>query len=614
MAALALSWTSNAEADCNDPFGKPTELLDFHLQMSRADWNALVANRPADTCDAVYKDFKAQFRCGTEGPWMKIAVRKKRGEQRGVEAPQKPPLKLDFNETFMDTVPEAMGQSWPAGMGKLGYRKLTLNNGQGNKYGTTVIPLPILMAEHVAMRLLKRELPSAPGTAYAKITIHTEDKPDGEYHGVYILLEDIDKSALRRRFGNDGGRLVKNSKDTCPAQVEFDDGPPNAAKTAFDAWYPGAASSTIESASKGLDLDTLLRQEAIREILVNGDDSIATSVSTGGMGLNWYYFDPGAGLRHFIPWDTDLAFGQQNENCAPTPLKCPPTDKIGRWCPTASQLGRVTVCQNNIRKRYLEIMCQLINGSMAAEEILKVWEEAYATVKDVVPLEKDIAWGGRNPADPSINKSFGAEYIRLKSWIPARINSVRSQITCAPGCTAGAKESCSYLACQGERRCENNKWTACQPVANCALPGMTPVTPAPDGGARDSGSSTTPPGQGGAGGSAPAGGTDGGAGAGGAGGGSSGPGPGGGTGGSGSGGGAAGPGPSRSGGAGGSKPPVDDPTAGGPDRKAAAGGCRVGGDQGSPVSGPAWVVLGFAALVRAVRRARKRRAGPGPTR
>ena len=61
------------------------------------------------------------------------------------------------------------------------------------------------MAEHVAMRLLKREVPATPGTAYAKITIHTEDKPDGEYHGVYILLEDIDKAALRRRFGNDDG-------------------------------------------------------------------------------------------------------------------------------------------------------------------------------------------------------------------------------------------------------------------------------------------------------------------------------------------------------------------------------------------------------------------------
>ena len=400
-------WASGARADCNDPFGKPNELLDFHLQMSRGDWNALVLNRPGEACNAVYRDFKAQFRCGTEGPWMKVAVRKKRGEQRGIEAPQKPPLKIDFNETFDNTVPEAMGQSWPPSFGKNGYRKLTLNNGQGNRFENMVIPLPNLMAEHVAMRLLRREVPTTPGTAYAKITIHTEDKPDGEYHGVYILLEDIDKAALRRRFGFDEGRLVKNSKDSCAASVEYDDGPPNGATAAYNAWFGGAASSTVEQASKGLELDALLRQEALREILVNGDDTIATSVSPGGMGLNWYYFDPRVGVRHFIPWDTDLAFGQQNDNCVPNSLKCLPTERVGRWCANPSGLGRVTVCQNQIRRRYLEVMCQLINGSMAADEILKVWEEAYQTVKDVVPLEKDIAWGGRDPSNPAISRASG---------------------------------------------------------------------------------------------------------------------------------------------------------------------------------------------------------------
>jgi hypothetical protein len=467
-ALILSSWISPARADCNDPFGKPSELLDFHVEISRADWNGLVADQPGDDCDAVYKDFMVRFRCGTEGPWLKAALRKKRGEQRGLEAPQKPPLKIDFNETFAGTVPEAMGQSWPPGRGADGFGKLTLNNGQGNKFHETIIPLPVLMAEHVAMRLLRRELPSAPGTAYAKVTLHTEDNPEGEYHGVYIVVEDIDKAALRRRFGSDIGRLVKNSKDGCLPEVEHDDGPPNAATAAYDSWFSAAATSTVEEASRGIDLDTLLRQEAIREILVNGDDTIATSTSPGGQGLNWVYFDPRAGLRHFMPWDTDLAFGQQNQNCSPS-LMCPPTEAIGRWCAEPSELGRITVCQDQIRKRYLEVMCQLINGSMAADEILKVWEEAYQTVKDVVPLEKDIAWGGIDPTSPTIEKSFGAEYVRLESWIPARIDSVRQQIACAPGCLAGQTEACSYLSCAGERRCENDRWTVCQPVVSCPL-------------------------------------------------------------------------------------------------------------------------------------------------
>jgi hypothetical protein len=473
-------WISSAQADCNDPFGKPNELLDFHLEISRADWNALLADQPGGGCDAVYQDFKARFRCGTEGPWLRVAVRKKRGEQRGIEAPQKPPLKIDFNETFLGTVPEATGQSWPASLGANGFGKLTLNNGQGNKFRRTVIPLPVLMAEHVAMRLLKRELPSAPGTAYAKVTLHTEDNPAGEYHGVYILLEDIDKAALRRRFGSDVGRLIKNSKDGCAPEVDYDNGPPNAAQAAYERWFATAATSTVAEASLGIDLDTLLRQEAIREILVNGDDTIATSTSPGGQGLNWYYFDPRQGLRHFMPWDTDLAFGQQNENCTPS-LQCPPSDAIGRWCAEPSELGRITVCQDQIRQRYLEITCQLINGSMASDEILKVWEDAYQTVKDVVPLEKDLVWGGIDPSSPDISKSFGAEYLRLKSWIPARIASVREQIACAPGCVEGQTESCAYLSCAGQRRCEKNQWTSCQPLASCPFAPQVAAAPKQDG-------------------------------------------------------------------------------------------------------------------------------------
>jgi MYXO-CTERM domain-containing protein len=613
----------SARADCNDPFGKPNELLDFHLRLSQADWMALLNNRLPSTdgnpgaCDDQYREFKAEFRCGSEGPWLKIAMRKKRGEERGVEAPLKPPLKLDINEDFMGTVPEAKGQSWPAHMGRFGFRKLTLNNGQGNRFMNRTIPLPVLMAEHVTLRLLKREVPTAPGTAYAKVTIHTENKPDGEYHGVYVLIEDIDRPALLRRFNRNDGRLVKSSKDACPVEVQFDDGPPNASRAAYDsfiaknpAMFPG---TWLAEANKGLDLDTLLRQEAIREILVNGDDTIATSVTDSREGLNFYYYEPREGLRHYMPWDVDLAFGQQNENCAPNSLKCLPTERVGRWCGgVRSRVGAATVCQTEIRKRYLEVMCQLINGSMASEEILKVWEEAYSTIKDTVPLEKDLIWGGRDPSSTAIDKSFGAEYVRLKSWIPARINSVRSQISCAPGCTAGASEACTFLTCAGQRRCENNRWTTCQPMASCALPGPTVTggSPGSDGGVGgadasspgDAGAAPPVPGTGGVGGGSSGGGGAGGGGAGaaGAGGGAA---PGGGMAGAGG-----GSGPTPSAGRGGSGAPggaAGAPGPGAPGEMPAPGGCQCRTVTGGATPASGWLLLAAPVLL-AWRRRRRR--------
>src|SRR5262245_25651291 len=139
-AALLIAGASApAAADCNDPFGKPNEVLDFNVRLKRADWMALLAstvrNFDADSLDSPackdeFPEFPAEFRCGTTEPWIKIGLRKKRGTERGVEAPQKPPLKLDFNEDFMGQQPTAKGQRWPAAMGDLGFRKLSLNNGQ----------------------------------------------------------------------------------------------------------------------------------------------------------------------------------------------------------------------------------------------------------------------------------------------------------------------------------------------------------------------------------------------------------------------------------------------------------------------------------------------------
>jgi MYXO-CTERM domain-containing protein len=498
-----------ADADCNNPFADPSKVLDFHFRISKVDWQAILeedaskANPDGEVfappqCLYKYKQHRAEFRCGDSGPWLKISLRKKRGQERGNEAPQKPPLKVDFNQDFMGAVPEAQGQSWPASFGELGYRKLTLANGQGNKPPSRMdnLMLPILMTEHVTLRLLKREVPATPSSAYAKVYLHLDGDPQGQYRGLYMIAEDIDRAAIKRYFGNNDGRLIKSTKDNCNNEIEYDDGPPNEAAAAWNALlaknptdYP-APGQWLAEVEKGVDLDTLLRQEAIREILVNGDDTILTAANRQNEGLNYFTFDPKKGLRQFIPWDVDLTFGQQHGNCAPPPdgmaspgsarLMCSPEEPLFRWCPdTLSEIGKRTICvkpeePQEVRQRYLQIMCQLTKGSLKADSVVKLWDEVYATISPIVPLEKDLVWQGMDPLG-AVSKSLGSEYRRLRDWIPARIRSVQEQITklgvpCAPGCEEGAKESCRYLGCPAERRCSGNQWTACQPVATCALP------------------------------------------------------------------------------------------------------------------------------------------------
>ncbi|HEY0705501.1 MAG TPA: CotH kinase family protein, partial [Polyangia bacterium] len=391
LALGGLLHARSAAADCNDPFGKPEEVLDFHFQISRADWTALMMSKVTNVdplppnspqCAEGFPEFKAKFRCG-DGPWLDIGLRKKKGEERGAEAVEKPPMKIDFNEDFMGMVPGAKGQRWPMQLGELGFRKLTLNNGQSNKYGTTTAVLPVLQAEHVTMRLLAKDLPLAPKTAYAKVTIHLDGAATGQYHGVYILIEDIDRTALRRRGLEGTGRLEKQSTANCSAELDFDDGMPNEAKPAFDAFLakdPAQFTNRwVEEANKGLDLDAALRQEAIREILVNGNDTLFNSINPPALGNNWYAFDPRVGRRQYIPWDVDLAFGQQAGACMPTPLQCPATVPLMSWCTgptggatspaspyakTTSRLGLKLPCNAEVKRKYLQTMCEMTQGPL----------------------------------------------------------------------------------------------------------------------------------------------------------------------------------------------------------------------------------------------------------
>ena len=123
----------------------------------------------------------------------------------------------------------------------------------------------------------------------------------------------------------------------------------------------------------------------------------------------------------------------------PTPLQCPATMPVLSWCDgpappyarTTSKLGLALPCNAEVKTRYLQIMCQLTNGPMAADEILKVWNQTYETLKDIVPLEKATTWKGIDPlAAPPANviETFGSEYQRIKTWIPERIKFVQAEI------------------------------------------------------------------------------------------------------------------------------------------------------------------------------------------
>lgn len=404
---------------CADPFAEDDALLDFHLRMTQQQWHDL-RNLPPEgeeRCERQYPYFEVDFRCGDTESWIKIGVRRKRGEQRGKDTEHKPPMKLDFNRYVR-------GQSWPESMGKLGMRKLTLNSGQADEPGGQ---LTALLTEHVAWKLMGTVVEDAPKTSYARVYIHFSDDQSEAYHGVYVLIEDIDRRAIRRRFGDDRGTLLKTTS-SCRHRAVFDDGRPNDATAAFEVFAQRDAASDDEDwasyAAAAMDLPVLLSGEATRAVLANDRDSL-----TGPGYSNFFSYDPLSGTRLYLPWDLDDAF-------RPFPNYAREASaSLGRNC---SDFGNLTRCHPAIAPAYLKKICELINGPLAADRLHHAVIRADEMVRPVLRDEQARVWAGLDPLEPDREDNYEGEYQRVLSWSEDRIPALREQLydlglRCEPG-------------------------------------------------------------------------------------------------------------------------------------------------------------------------------------
>jgi hypothetical protein len=456
----ALSFTAlPAAADCKDPFADPDDVLDFHLQTTSASWEAFKISQ-SDGCDDQYPYFAAEFRCGDEEPYIAIEFRRKRDRS---ETRQKLPIKLDFNRSVS-------GQRWPQTSGNLGFRKLTLNSGQSDDAGRTGFgpanpgTLSALLTEHLAWRLMREVLPEASRVAYARLTLHFSDTGAQQYQGLYVLIEDIDRTAVRARFATDQGLLVKTTDLACADEVVFDDGPPNVAGELFSSWLAldpeSFPDSWYDRTDEAMHLDPLLRQEALRELLANTADTVL------GNRNNYFALDLQGDRRMYLPWDLDDMF-------RPFPQVRAPDTPLVRNCTGGSGCRLNTLGLNvrdnaQIRPRYLEAMCQLSQGLASESKLLAQLEALDALVRPIVATEVGPVWAasGRDPLDAGTAGTYASEFERMKTWIPARIQAVRALIeaegvSCPSSCQQGDTASCDFGGVSGQRVCTGGSWSAC---------------------------------------------------------------------------------------------------------------------------------------------------------
>lgn len=185
---------------------------------------------------------------------------------------QKRPLKIDFNR-------------FVAGKNYDGLKMLNLQNADYDH------PLQRDMLGYVVFRQAGVK---SSRSSYAKVFVNDV------YHGVYVLVEQVDKTFLNNQFANDGGILYKNKTGS----VEVDSGEDTLEyyQEMNQIANQPAGNAFATALEEVLDTDAFLRFFLVEHYINAADNPIDVNA-------NYYiYRIPGIDKLYWIPWDLNYAF------------------------------------------------------------------------------------------------------------------------------------------------------------------------------------------------------------------------------------------------------------------------------------------------------------------
>ncbi len=264
-------------------------LHQFDLTMSPDDWALLKQNYTEDT------NYKASLTWG--GITVPdVAVRSRGSSSRsGV----KPSLKISIDK-YVD------------GARFLLQKSLVLLN---------MTQDPPMLRDYLSMQMFRRAGVPAPRSAFARVNVN------GEYQGLFLLVEDIDTPFLARNFYTNTGWLYEYNLVNIYHFEDLGDDPAAYSPDPFElktnkktpntgelmAFIKAVNSTTpetfVDDIAAHLDINRLLRHVAV-ETYLGEIDGIAGVVGSN----NFYLYQAGAGAPfEFIPWDKSAALNYWDE-------------------------------------------------------------------------------------------------------------------------------------------------------------------------------------------------------------------------------------------------------------------------------------------------------------
>ena len=283
--AVASMFCLPVAAQTASDFYDDSVVQDLYLDIHPNDWSNLRMNFQDNT----YYPAELQWRD------IRITDIGVRSRGRSSRSPLKPNLRIDFDR--FEEKQKFLG---------LKSTMLKANNADAS-----------MMRERLTMRLFERLEMPAPRETYARLFIN------GEFFGLYNLVESIDKSFLERVFKEDSGYLYEwepalagyrfeylGEDPAIYSPVMFDpvthekDPDPRPIVDMVRAINQSSDAELVNAISPFLDLRTFVKHIAVQAYMAEYDGVL------GDHGMNNFhvYRFAGASLHTLMPWDADLTF------------------------------------------------------------------------------------------------------------------------------------------------------------------------------------------------------------------------------------------------------------------------------------------------------------------
>jgi spore coat protein CotH len=273
--------------------------------------------------------------------------------------------------------------------------------------------------------------------------VHARLRINGEYAGVYALVEEIDGRFTRSRFADGEGNLYKEiwpmtSLGTVPSdaamtaglQTNRDEEPSVARFRGFaEGLSSGDLAQRVATLEQWTDMDATLRYVAMDRAQAN-DDGAFHWYCTGDSCFNhnfFWYEEVDSDRMWVIPWDLDSTFNLNNEI---TTIWLDWEDRTP-GCGTLSSPGfgalRVPTCDKviqawaSLQQRYIDALRGVLDGPFApgmAEERLDQWEaQIYPHLNDEAALHADTSIDDWNVARGALRGAIEVLRERLRMRI-----------------------------------------------------------------------------------------------------------------------------------------------------------------------------------------------------